>query len=279
MVAFLAGFALHTWGFVLRWVASARAPLSNGHESLLWVALAVALAGVLFELVSRTAAVGGLASLLTAVVLGVSMLGTFDPSIGPLTPVLASWWLNIHVTVITASYGFLGLSCLLGLLTLVLFLTHRRRQDPAVVRSVAILDQLNVDVMVVGIALLTIGTLLGGVWANESWGRYWGWDPKETWALISILLYAMILHFRWIPPLANPFVQAVSSFLAIWSIVMTYFGVNYLLMGMHSYAAGDKVTIPLWVTVSGLLSVAFSLLACVAWAGRRNAWRRDPSLF
>ncbi len=271
MLALGAGFALHLWGFVLRWIASARAPLSNGHESLLWVALAVALAGLLFELISRTAAVGALASLLTAVVLGVSTLGTFDPSIGPLMPVLASYWLNIHVTVITASYGFLGLSCLLGALTLVLFVIDRRRRDPAVARTVGLLDDLNVDVMIAGVGLLTVGTLLGGVWANESWGRYWGWDPKETWALVSILLYAMLLHFRWIPRLANPFVQAAGSFLAIWSIVMTYFGVNYLLMGMHSYAAGDKVAIPLWVTVSGLLSVAFCVAAYRAWSDRRNA--------
>jgi len=277
MLALLAGFTMHLWGFVLRWIASARAPLSNGHESLLWVALAVALAGILFELISRTAAVGALASLLTAVVLGVSMLGTFDPSIGPLMPVLASYWLNIHVTIITASYGFLGLSCLLGLLTLVLFVIDRRRPTPAVVRTVGILDQLNVDVMIAGVGLLAAGTLLGGVWANESWGRYWGWDPKETWALVSILLYAMILHLRWIPRLANTFVQAAGSFLAIWSIIMTYFGVNYLLMGLHSYAAGDKVAIPLWATVSCLLSVVFSVIAYRAWVGRRNSWRRDPA--
>jgi cytochrome c-type biogenesis protein CcsB len=277
MSAFVAGFGIHLWGFVLRWIASARAPLSNGHESLLWVALAVALAGILFELVSRTAAVGAVASLLSAVVLGVSMLGTFDPSIGPLMPVLASYWLNIHVTVITASYGFLGLCSLLGLLTLVLVLIHRRRSNPAAVRAIDHLDQLNVDVMIVGVGLLTVGTLLGGVWANESWGRYWGWDPKETWALVSILLYAMILHFRWIPRLANPFVQAAGSFLAIWSIVMTYFGVNYLLMGMHSYAAGDTVAIPLWVTLSGVGSVLFTLVAWLAWSSQREPWTRNPA--
>ncbi len=275
MSAFLAGFGIHLWGFVLRWIASSRGPLSNGHESLLWVALTVAFAGVLFEWISRTAAVGALSSLLTAVVLGVSMLGTFDPSIGPLMPVLSSYWLNIHVTVITASYGFLGLCCLLGLLTLVLFLVNWRQHRPGVVRAIGILDQLNVDVMIFGIGLLTVGTLLGGVWANESWGRYWGWDPKETWALVSILLYAMILHFRWIPKLANPFVQAVSSFLAIWSIIMTYFGVNYLLMGMHSYAAGDKVAIPMWASVSVLASILFGVIAYQAWSRQPSMHRRS----
>ncbi|MBC8424481.1 cytochrome c biogenesis protein CcsA, partial [bacterium] len=265
------------YAFVLRWVASARAPLSNGYESLIFIALSTAIAGAIFEFRDRRGSAAAVSALLTTLILSVAMLSTFDPSIGPLMPVLASYWLNIHVTIITASYGFLGLSCLLGLLTLVLFVIDRRRPTPAVVRTVGILDQLNVDVMIAGVGLLAAGTLLGGVWANESWGRYWGWDPKETWALVSILLYAMILHLRWIPRLANTFVQAAGSFLAIWSIIMTYFGVNYLLMGLHSYAAGDKVAIPLWATVSCLLSVVFSVIAYRAWVGRRNSWRRDPA--
>ncbi len=177
MVLFLAGLVLHTYGYVLRWIASGRAPLANGHESLLFIALAVGFAGLIFELANRQAAAASLGSLLTAVVLGVSMMGTFDPAIGPLVPVLASYWLNIHVTIITASYGFLGLSALLGALTLVLFMveaTRRRDFGPAVAK----LDRLNVAVMVTGLGMLAIGTYLGGVWANESWGRYWGWDRQ-----------------------------------------------------------------------------------------------------
>jgi cytochrome c-type biogenesis protein CcsB len=278
MLAFVAGFALHTYGFVLRWIASGRAPLSNGHESLLWVALAVALAGLIFEVLSKTAAAGALGALLTAVVLGVSMMAAFDPAIGPLVPVLASYWLNIHVTIITASYGFLGLACFLGLLTLVLYVVNWRGAGrPAVDAAVAKLDRLNVDVMIAGLGLLSVGTLLGGVWANESWGRYWGWDPKETWALVSILIYATILHFRWIPKLNNPYVQATGSFLAIWSIVMTYFGVNYLLVGLHSYAAGDAVTIPTWVILSFAGSVVLSLIAYFAWSDNGRTRRVAPS--
>ena len=138
---------------MLRWIASGRAPLSNGHESLLFIALAVGVAGLIFELTSRQAAAGSLGALLTAVILGVSMMGTFDPAIGPLVPVLASYWLNIHVTIITASYGFLGLSALLGALTLVLFMveaTRRRDFGPAVVK----LDRLNVAVMTTGLGML-----------------------------------------------------------------------------------------------------------------------------
>ncbi len=264
MLLFVGGFVLHTAGFATRWVASGRAPLSNGHESLLWVALSVALAGLIFELLSRTAAAGALSALLTPVVLGVSFMGAFDPAIGPLVPVLASYWLNIHVTIITASYGFLGLCCLLGLLTLVLYLTNWRGTNASTTRAIAKLDKLNVDVMIAGIGLLSVGTLLGGVWANESWGRYWGWDPKETWALVSILIYATILHFRWIPKLNNPFVQAAGSFLSIWSIVMTYFGVNYLLVGLHSYAAGEAVSIPQWIIMTVAGSSVLTMLAYFA---------------
>lgn len=273
MLFFVAGFALHLYGFVLRWIASGRAPLSNGHESLLFIALAVALAGLVFEMISRTAAAGALGPLLTSVVLGVAMMGDFDPAIGPLVPVLASYWLNIHVTIITASYGFLGLSCLLGMLTLVLFVVAGVTRRP-VAAAVAKLDKLNVDVMIAGLGLLAIGTLLGGVWANESWGRYWGWDPKETWALVSVLLYAVILHFRWIPRLANAYVQAAWSFMAIWSIIMTYFGVNYLLVGLHSYAAGEAARIPVWVLIA---FVAMGALAFVAYFAWRDSESRRPA--
>jgi cytochrome c-type biogenesis protein CcsB len=267
MVLFMAGLALHAYGYVLRWIASGRAPLSNGHESLLFIALAVGIAGLIFELSSRQAAAGSLGALLTAVILGVSMMSTFDPAIGPLVPVLASYWLNIHVTIITASYGFLGLSALLGALTLVLFMveaTRRRDFGPAVVK----LDRLNVAVMTTGLGMLSIGTYLGGVWANESWGRYWGWDAKETWALVSILVYAAVLHFRWIPALRSAFVQAACSLVAISSVVMTYFGVNYFLSGLHSYAAGDAAKVPSWVYVGWLVMLVFVTAGYVAWRSR-----------
>ena len=264
MLLYVAGFGLHLYGFVLRWIASGRAPLSNGHESLLWVALTVGLAGLIFEFISRSAASGALGGLLSALVLGVSMMAAFDPAIGPLVPVLASYWLNIHVTIITASYGFLGLCCMLGGLTLILLILARFTKQP-LAAAVAKLDRLNVDVMIVGIGLLSIGTLLGGVWANESWGRYWGWDPKETWALVSILVYALVLHFRWIPGLANVYVQATGSFLGIWSIIMTYFGVNYLLVGLHSYAAGEATKIPGWVVGSFAGMLLLTLVVGFMW--------------
>jgi cytochrome c biogenesis factor len=111
--------------------------------------------------------------------------------------------------------------------------------------------------------MLSIGTFLGGVWANESWGRYWGWDAKETWALVSILVYALILHLRFIPRFNNFFVFNVASIFGFASIIMTYFGVNYYLSGLHSYAAGDPIPIPDWVYISVMLLTCLSIYAGV----------------
>ena len=123
------------------------------------------------------------------------------------------------------------------------------------------LDKINYWVVVTGLGLLSIGTLLGGVWANESWGRYWGWDAKETWSLVSILVYAIVLHFRFIPAMRSSWVNATASMMAISSIVMTYFGVNYFLTGMHSYASGDAATVPNWVYMFVAGMVALSVVS------------------
>jgi cytochrome c-type biogenesis protein CcsB len=228
--------------------------LSNGYESLIFIALMVAIAGLVFESRSREGVSAGLSSLLTTVILGTAMLSTFDPDIGPLMPVLASYWLNIHVTVITGSYAFLGLSAALGAQTLLLYLAKGPGRT-TVRAAIERLDRLNNNVMITGLAFLTIGTLLGGVWANESWGRYWGWDPKETWSFVTILVYAVILHFRFIPALRSSWLHAALSLAAIASVVMTYFGVNYFLSGLHSYASGDAATVPSWVHI-GVLIIA-----------------------
>ncbi len=109
--------------------------------------------------------------------------------------------------------------------------------------------------------MLSIGTYLGGVWANESWGRYWGWDAKETWALVSIMVYALILHMRFIPFLRGNYAFNIASIFGFATIIMTYFGVNYYLSGLHSYAAGDPVPIPTWVYVSSVLVFVLSVWA------------------
>ncbi len=270
MVLYTGAFAGMIYAYVLRWVASGRAPLSNGHESLLFISLAIALAGLICEFSFRMAAPGSLGSLLTVVILGVSMLSTFDPAIGPLVPVLVSYWLNIHVTIITASYGFLGLSALLGALILILFLL-KGSANPNIHSAVKLLDKVNRFVLISGLGLLSVGTLLGGVWANESWGRYWGWDPKETWSLITILVYAVVLHFRWIPTLRSIWLNSAASLAAIGSVVMTYFGVNYFLTGMHSYAQGDAASVPAWVYI--FAAVVALLIAVSGLVNRAKQWR------
>jgi cytochrome c-type biogenesis protein CcsB len=273
---YAAGVAMYAFAFagmitayVMRWIASGRAPISNGHESLLFISIAVALAGLIFELVYRLAVPASLGGLLTTIILGVSMLSTFDPAIGPLVPVLVSYWLNIHVTIITASYGFLGLSALVGMLTLILLMTKREgRQN--VREAIGTLDNLNKHVTIAGLGLLTVGTLLGGVWANESWGRYWGWDPKETWALITILVYAVVLHFRWIPAMRSVWLNAAVSTAAVSSVIMTYFGVNYFLSGLHSYAAGEPMAVPSWVYIG--VAIMLTLITVAGMIDKNRRW-------
>lgn len=119
--------------------------------------------------------------------------------------------------------------------------------------------RINEMAMILGLTLLTIGNFLGGVWANESWGRYWGWDSKEVWALVSILVYAAIVHFRFIPALKTQFSFAVASTVAFSSILMTYFGVNFYLAGMHSYASGDPIPVPTFVYYAA--AIIFTVIA------------------
>ncbi len=244
------GFLVHSAGLGLRWYIAQHAPWSDGYESMIYIAWAIALAGIFF---ARQSVVSlSLTSILAGITLFVAHLSWMDPQITNLVPVLKSYWLNIHVSVITASYGFFGLCALLGFFTLVLFILrsgsqakHNRNQE--LDRNIIEATRINEMAMILGLSLLTVGNFLGGVWANESWGRYWGWDPKETWALVSILVYAAVVHFRFVPKLNTPFVFAVASTVSFASIIMTYFGVNFYLSGMHSYAAGDPIPVPSFV--------------------------------
>jgi cytochrome c-type biogenesis protein CcsB len=257
----IAAFVIHTFGLALRWYIAEHAPWSDGYESMIYIAWAIALSGIFFSKQSIVSL--SLTSILAGVTLFVAHLSWMDAQITTLVPVLKSYWLNIHVSVITASYGFLGLCSLLGFFTLILFIMKKKGLNDArneeIQRNIIEATRINEMSMILGLSLLTIGNFLGGVWANESWGRYWGWDPKETWALVSILIYAAIVHFRFVPSLNNQFAFAVASTLAFASIIMTYFGVNFYLSGMHSYAAGDPVPIPMFVYYT--VAVVFSVIA------------------
>jgi ABC-type transport system involved in cytochrome c biogenesis permease subunit len=135
---------------------------------------------------------------------------------------------------------------MLSLLVLILFIL-RSDKRPHIDNSIKELSNIAEMSIIIGLFLFTVGNFLGGVWANESWGRYWGWDSKETWAGVTILIYATVIHLRFIPKLANIYVFSVASLWAYSSVLMTYFGVNYYLTGMHSYAAGEPIPIPMWV--------------------------------
>ena len=239
-------FAAHTFGMGHRWYVSGHAPWSDTYESLVYIAWSAMFAGVVFFRKSLMALSA------TVVMAGIFMftahLTGIDPQITNLVPVLKSYWLTIHVSIITGSYGFLAIGAMLGFMALILFI-FRTPNKPHIDSTIKQITAINEAALIIGIAALVVGNFIGGVWANESWGRYWGWDPKETWAYISIIVYAFVLHLRIVPKLNTPFFFAAASTLAFASILMTYFGVNFYLSGMHSYATGDPVPVPSWVYI------------------------------
>ena len=235
-------FAAHTAGLVMRWYISGHAPWSNGYESMIYIGWASVLAGFIFS--KRSMMTMAATAIMTGLILFVAHLNWMDPQVTNLVPVLQSYWLAIHVAMITASYGFLGLGALLGMITLILFILKNEKNSNRLNLAIKELNAINEMSLIVGLVLLTIGNFLGGVWANESWGRYWGWDPKETWALVTILVYAVVIHLRMIKGAYSDYIFSVVSLLAFTAVLMTYFGVNYYLAGMHSYAKGDPVPVP-----------------------------------
>lgn len=249
-------FAFQTLGLGLRWYISGRAPWSNGYESMIYIGWVTVLAGLFFSRKSQMTIAA--TSILASIILMVAHLSWMDPEITNLVPVLKSYWLTIHVSVITASYGFLALGALLGFINLVLMILKNPNNFANLQLRIKELNYINERTIIIGLYLLTIGTFLGGIWANESWGRYWGWDPKETWALVTILVYTFISHTGYMPGQKTDYRFSLFTLVGFSSVIMTYFGVNYYLSGLHSYAAGDPVPVPSFVyyTVAVIASVA-----------------------
>lgn len=235
-------FLFHMAGMGMRWYIAGYAPWSNSYETMVYVSWATVLAGLLF--IRRSSITFALATLFGGIILFVSGLNWMDPQINPLVPVLKSPWLMFHVAVIVAAYGFFGISCLIGLTNLgIMSFRHSiqhaaRSTEDRVIKELTIINEMS---LLIGLALMTIGTFLGAVWANESWGRYWGWDPKETWALITMVVYAIVIHLRLVKKWNNLWLFNLSSVVAFASVLMTYFGVNYFLSGMHSYGQNDHI--------------------------------------
>ncbi len=246
----------HTGGLALRWYISGHSPMSNGYESMIFIAWVTVLGGLIFSRRSWFALAATM--LLAAAILMVANLNFMDPEITTLVPVLQSYWLIFHVSVITAGYGFFGLSAVLGLISMVLMLFVNSGNLKRISDTTDELLVINYQSMTLGLYFMVIGTFLGAVWANESWGRYWGWDPKETWSLITIIVYSFVIHSRTIPGMRDLYTFNFMSLFALSSVIMTYFGVNYFLSGLHSYAGGDPVQIPtaLYITVAVLITLS-----------------------
>lgn len=265
----IVGFAYHTFGLGLRWYLSDHAPWSNGYEALLLMAWGSLLAGFSFMRYSKV-------TLAATVLLAASMLMTashssYDPQLTNLQPVLKSYWLIIHVAAITISYGFLALGFALGMMNLFITLFKNARNKEKLSLLIQELTYINEMNLTIGLFLATLGTFLGGVWANESWGRYWGWDAKETWALVIVIAYTIILHFRLVPKMKSAYAFNVGSVIAFGSVLMTFIGVNYYLSkGLHSYAADDTPVFPIWAWI-----MIFSVFALIVIAGlKENSLKR-----
>jgi cytochrome c-type biogenesis protein CcsB len=254
-----AGFLFHTLGLGLRWYIAGHAPMSNGYESMIFISWATLLAGFIFS--HKSAFTLSATAVLASMTLMVAHLSFMDPEITNLVPVLKSYWLTLHVSVITGSYGFLGLGAILGLITLILLSLSNDKNRDRIANTIDELTVINYKTLTLGLYFLTIGTFLGAVWANESWGRYWGWDPKETWSLITIIVYSIVIHSRMIPGMKDIFTFNLLSLFAFSTVLMTYFGVNYYLSGMHSYASGDPVPVPSFVYITIIVLAALSIFA------------------
>jgi len=249
-------FLLHTAGLMARWYISGHAPWSDAYESMIYVAWATMFFTLAFDIKSKLTVASG--TFVASMILMIAHWNWMDPSIANLQPVLNSYWLMIHVAVIVASYGPFTLGMVLGVVSLFLMIFTNEKNKAKMDLNIQEITYINEMALTIGLVMLTIGNFLGGQWANESWGRYWGWDPKETWALISIMIYAFVIHARFVPSLRGKWVFNLMSVVAFYSIMMTYFGVNFYLTGMHSYASGDKVVTPSFVYYS---------VACVAVLG------------
>ena len=218
------GFALlfHLSGYLLRWYIGGRIPLSNGYETMQFLALCIMVFALLMSRRYRQAL--GFGFLLSGFTLLVSYLGEMNPQITPLMPVLVSPWLSLHVSVIMMSYALFAFILLNGVWAL------------CVPREAERLMTYSRLMLYPAVFLLTAGIFIGAVWANVSWGRYWGWDPKEVWALITMLIYALPLHATSLPWFRKPRFFHIYTIAAFLSVLITYFGVNFFLGGMHSYA-------------------------------------------
>lgn len=258
----IAGYFVHFLGLIGRWYLSGHAPWSNGYEAIIFISWVGITAGLILYRNSN-ALIPAAGFMVAVIMMGFAHGGSaLNPQITPLVPVLKSYWLIVHVAIIVSSYGFFALSMIIAVICLVFYIISSKdlykKHHDTTLKELTIVSEMS---LTIGLFALTVGNFLGGIWANESWGRYWSWDPKETWAFVSIMVYAFVLHMRLVPGLRSRWAFHTATMFAFCSMVMTYFGVNYYLSGLHSYAAGDPVPVPAWVYIGFGSMVLISTLA------------------
>ncbi len=260
------GFLFHTFGLIARWIISGHMPLSNGYESVVFVAWATMLAGLVFS--RKNAIIFSLGAIMAAFAMLTSHMSFMNPQITHLVPVLKSYWLMIHVTMVTTSYGFLGAAFIIGYFNLFLMIAAGKNKTSRLHTLIDELYPVGQMTMEIGLYMITIGCFLGGIWANVSWGRYWSWDPKETWCLVTILVYAFVMHMHHIPGFGSRHYFSAASVISFASVLMTYFGVNYFLGGMHGYAGAGSVSLSApWYIATG---VTFLIIFLAGYRYKKN---------
>ena len=260
-------FLFHAFGMGLRWVASGHdAPWANAYETMVYVSWVTMLAGLIYG--RKNSMLLALSTLFAGVILFAASLNWMNPQITIVAPILQSPWLLYHVSTNVAAYGFFGVSFLLGIVNLLimLFASHK----PHIYLKIKELTIINHMSLLVGLALMTIGAFLGAVWANESWGRYWGWDPKETWALITIVVYTIVTHLYLINKRSSYiWLFNLLAALSFSVVLMTYMGVNFLLSGLHSYGqTADNM--PLILISISMVFVAIGVLGAISYRKGTN---------
>lgn len=277
MTVFTAALAAVLVGFMMRTIVSGRAPVTNMFESVVYLGLGAIIFGLFFELFSRKGSILAAAAAIAtiALVLADYCPVVLDPSLKPLAPILRSnYWLTVHVMTITLSYAAFALALGIGNITLGYYLVSSKNCE-----TTASLAKFIYRTLKAGLLLLIIGTILGAFWADDSWGRFWGWDPKEVWALITLLFYAALLHARRIGWVEN-FGMAVWSVVCFLAVMMAWYGVNYLLgVGLHSYGSsggGQEYVIGAILLQLVYVAVAVIKASLISPAGRRHAAGGSP---
>ncbi|MEL7409312.1 MAG: cytochrome c biogenesis protein CcsA [Cyanobacteria bacterium J06558_2] len=260
MGVFITGLLVHSYGFLERMQIAGRPPVTNMYESVIWVGFGISAIALLFELIYRAKYYLLAAAPLSVVclLLADSLPAILDPSIKPLVPVLRdNFWLSVHVPTIALSYASFALAFGLGHIILANYLF-----TPNAKQRIRSLSQWNYGTLQVGVFLLTTGIILGGIWAHYSWGRFWGWDPKETWALIALMCYIVPLHGRLVGWLRD-FGMAITSVLSFNGVLMAWYGVNFVLgTGLHSYGFATGGSSALIAGFIGLDLLFVLIVAC-----------------